>query len=146
MTDIRAQLVSMGGGIILAVTIMVTLVFIFSFLMPQGNGTQLLIIIILSIISWVYFINCATEHLKLTESELIYSSMLTRTQRIAFEDIEAYKLTDLGVQLNGSMYVLEIQHAEKKQPVEISLGPCWRRHELRQFIKTLGTILEEINT
>jgi len=145
LTEARAQMMTIGGTVILAATIIMTLVFFFSLFFPRGNGLQFVIIVVLTLVGWGFFINCATENLKLKDGFLVFKSMLGKTIRIELASIDSYKLTNFGLRLDGNMYLIEVEHEEKDEPEQIWLSPCWKRRELQMFCNTLGRALEEIN-
>ncbi len=146
LTDVRAQMMTMGGAIILAATIILTLVLIFSLFFPQGNGLQFVIIIALTIVGWGFFINCATERLAIKDGYLEFKSMLGKTIHIELVSVDSYKLTNFGLRLDGNMFLIEIEHEEKDAPEEIWLSPCWKRGDLAMFCNALGEALDEINS
>ncbi|MFZ6014861.1 MAG: hypothetical protein ACOYUZ_00710 [Patescibacteria group bacterium] len=145
LTDIRAQIVSIGGTIVLALTIVVTMVLAMSYLMPNGNGLQFLIILLLNLITWGFFLNCATERLSIKDNVLEYSSILSRAYRFDLEDIVAYKVSDLGLQFNGDKFLFTVELIDKDKPVEIGLGPCWKKQDVKRFFNTLDQVFDEMH-
>ncbi len=141
----KSDVMTTGGVVIVAVAIVISLVFILSLLFPRGNGLQLVIIIILTLVSWGFLLNCFTEKLAIEDGYLIYKSLMGKTVNIELSKIEAYKLTDLGVRLDGNMFLIELEHSDKDQALEIFLSPCWKKYDLMRFCDTLGTELEIIN-
>lgn len=146
MRDVRADMLTLGGALILAVAILMSLVFVMTLLFPRGNGLQLVIIIALTLVSWGFLLNCATEKLSLRGEQLIFSSMLSRTLILDLSKIESYKLVTLGLRLDGNMYLIEIEHEDNEVPEEIWLSPCWKKQDLKNFCDTLGVALEEVNS
>jgi hypothetical protein len=145
LTAVRARMMTVGGTVILAITIILSLVLIFTLLYPQGNGLQFVIIIALAMISWGFFLNCVTEKLKLEDGFLIFSSLVGRTVRLDLTQVDSYKLTTFGLRLDGNMYLIEVEHEDSEEPEEIWLSPCWEKQDLVRFCKTLGLALEEVN-
>ncbi len=142
LNDVRSNLVSPGGALILAVTIVLTLFLAMSLVLPALDGLQTAIFAMLAFVCWGYLLNCSSEKLRLEDGVLQYRAMMGRSHSYPLEIIRGFRLTDLGVSLNGSMYVLEISLEDKTRPVQISLGPCWKKRDLVKFIKTLGQNLE----
>ncbi len=143
--DVRARMMTIGGTLILAIIIILTLVFALNLLFPRGNGVQFVIITALSVIGWGFFLNCVSEHLKLDDGYLEFSSLIGRTIKISLQDIISYKLTDYGVRLDGNMYLLEVTHSKKSKPEEIWLSPCWNNKELSAFCVALDNALDEFD-
>ncbi|MDF1496672.1 MAG: hypothetical protein P1P90_01255 [Patescibacteria group bacterium] len=145
LTEAGAQMMTLGGTLILATTIILTLVLILSLFFPRGNGLQFVIIIALTIVGWGFFINCATERLSIKENQLIFKSLIGKAIRIDIANIDSYKLTNYGLRLDGNMYLIEIEHDGKDQPEEIWLSPCWKSKDLSLFCNTLGRAMEDVN-
>ncbi|MHB8830832.1 MAG: hypothetical protein ACYC44_01850 [Patescibacteria group bacterium] len=143
VTEIRANFISLGGGVILAITIVATLFLVFSLLIPMVAPLQLAIIAILALACWIYAINRFSERFRLIDGDLEFNIALGRSQKFKLEQVTALRLTNLGWSLNGDFYVLEIGLAERNQPIQIGLGPCWRRQDLTAFIDTVGRSLEK---
>ncbi|MBD3281793.1 hypothetical protein GF391_03540 [Candidatus Uhrbacteria bacterium] len=141
----KANMMTPGGAIILAAAIIISLVFVLSLFFPRGNGLQFVIITALTLVSWGFLLNCATERLTLAEGLLIYKSLIGRTVTIELKKIDSYKLTDLGLRFDGNMFLIEIEHEDKEEPEEILLSPCWNKADLTLFCDTLVMVLEEIN-
>lgn len=146
VSHVKADLITLGGGIILAATIILTLVFVLTLIYPKGNGLQFVIIASLTLVSWGFLLNCSTESLSLENGYLQFKSFIGRTVRIELDKINSYKLTDLGVTLDGNMFLIEVAHEDDEKPVEIFLSPCWKKSDLKDFCGRLGLLLEEINS
>ncbi|MFA6099896.1 MAG: hypothetical protein WC750_03390 [Patescibacteria group bacterium] len=142
VTEIKADFMTLGGGVILAVTIIATFFLIFSLLVPMVEQLQLVIIALLTGACWLYLVNRFSEGFKLREEQLEFDTALGRRQIFKLNEIIGLRLTDLGWSLNGDFYILEISTAEKRRPMQIGLGPCWRRPELSAFVRTIGKKLE----
>lgn len=145
LTTARANMITPGGSVILAVAIVITLVFILSLFFPRGNGLQFVIIIALTVVSWGFLLNCATETLALEDGWLVFKSLIGKTVNIELSKIDSYKLTNLGLRLDGNMFLIEIEHEDRDEPEELFLSPCWKREDLARFCDTLGMALEEVN-
>lgn len=143
VTEVCANFISLGGGVILAITIVATLFLIFSLLIPMVEPLQLAIMAILALACWIYAINRFSERFRLIDGDLEFNIILGRSQKFKLEQVTALRLTDLGWNLNGDFFVLEIGVAERNQPIQIGLGPCWRRQDLTSFIATIGQLLEK---
>lgn len=142
LNDTRSDIVSPGGGLILAVTILLTMFLIMSLLAPVLDGLQTVILAMLTLVCWGYLLNCTTERLRLEDGYFEFKAALGRTYKFPLETIRGFRLTDLGVSLNGSMYVLEMNLEERSRPLQISLGPCWQKNNLVRFLKSLGQAME----
>ena len=144
LNDARAEIVTPGGGLILAVTILLTLFLVMSLFMPTLDGLQTVILGMMSIVCWGYMLNCATERLRLEDGQFEFKAALGRSYKFPLETIRGFRLTDLGVSLNGSMYILEMNLEERIHPLQISLGPCWQKTNLIRFLKSLGQAMEDV--
>jgi len=145
LTDVRAQVVSPGGAVILAVAIILTLILFFSLYIPSIQGMQFVIVAVLTIGCWGYLLNSFTETLRVENGRLEFRAWMSRTKHIDLQDVNGIKLTDLGIRLNGDQYLFEVLTTQDSKPVQISLGPCWDRRHLMNFIKTMQILLDELN-
>jgi len=144
VNDVKAGIMTLGGALILAIVIIVTLIFVLNFLFPRGNGMQFIIIASLFVIGWGFYLNCVSERLKLNETELLFTSLIGKTIRIPLHDIISYKLTDFGIRLDGNTYLLEVAHSQKRKPEEIWLSPCWDNKDLAAFCSALNNALDNL--
>ncbi|MFA6503730.1 MAG: hypothetical protein WCT54_02125 [Patescibacteria group bacterium] len=144
ISEIKADFMTLGGALILAITISVTPFLLFSLMLPAIDGLQLAIIAILTGACWLYLVNRFSEKLKLENEMLEFKAVLGRVQRFNLNEIATLRLTALGWSLSGDFFLLEVENHEGR-PSQIGLGPCWRRSDLSAFIRTVGTTLEEFN-
>ena len=141
--DIKADLITPGGSIILAVTIIMSLVLTLSFIVPSIAGVQLAIVAVLTFACWMYLLNAATERLLVNDEIIEYKSLLTHGRRFNLTEVQAYKLTNLGIRLNGDFYIFELTIVKKTKPVEIGLGPCWHQNQLIGFCNAIDMKLRK---
>jgi len=142
--EARADMVSPCGALILAVTIIMTLVTIFSIIMPRFDGMQTFIVVFLTLACWGFLLNSFTERLRLKNGVLEYRAIFGRSHHHPITNIRGFKLTDLGLSLNGVQYQLELQLADDTRPAIISLGACWQRRQLMKFARTISMDLEAL--
>ncbi len=145
LTEIQAEALSAAGAIILGVTILITLILVFSLLFPSLEGLQTFVVIILALICWGYLLNSFTEKLKLTDQTLEFSAILSKHQSIQLNEVLGFKLSDLGLNMSADRYAFEISIIGKNKPIIISLGPCWDKAKLSAFINTFGQKLEKLD-
>ena len=145
LDEAHADMMSPCGTLILAVTIIMTLVLIFSVLLPRFDGMQTLIVIILTLGCWGFLLNSVSESLRLKEGIFEYRALLGHAHHYSLHDIRGFKLTDLGLSLNGIQYQIELQIADDSRPVIISLGACWQRKQLMRFARTVSLDLEALS-
>jgi len=144
LDEAHADMMSPCGTLILAVTIVMTLVLIFSVLLPRFDGMQTLIVIILTLGCWGFLLNSFSERLRLKEGMLEYRALFSQAHHYPLQDIRSFKLTDLGLSLNGIQYQIELQVADYSRPAVISLGACWQRKQLMRFARTVSLDLEAL--
>lgn len=145
VTEIRSSVMTPAGTLILAVTIVMSLVLAFSLFMPRLDGVQTFIIIMLTLACWGYAVDCFTERLRLDGGVMEYRARLSRSHVFDLQDIRAFKLTDMGPHLSGVQYQFEVTTAGERKPVLIGLGPCWQRADLVRFVRTVSQELESLS-
>ncbi len=141
---VRAQMATLGGAILLAVCITVTLVLLFSLVIPRMNGSQQLIVVLLSVGTWMYFLNSVSERIALEDEVLEVRSLLGRTHRFSLSEIQSIRVMERGLRLDGAPFLIEIQTVNRSKPREIALGPCWKEGQLKEFSDVLTQELQKI--
>jgi hypothetical protein len=136
----RAELVSLGGAVLLSLCMIITAVFIMVMYSPGVTGIQRLIGVILFVGVWAYFLNSVTERLSLCGSVLTYTSLLNRTRSIPLDDLDAMILTHEGLNLERGIESIELRRPGKR-PDKIPLGPCWQRNKLEGFLRSVDRAL-----
>ena len=144
VTEIRASVMSPAGTLILAVTIVMSLVLVFSLSMPRLDGVQTFILVALTLASWAYALGCFTERLRLEGGVMEYRAWLSRAHTFELQEVRVFKLTDLGPHLSGVQYQFEVTTVEERKPVLIGLGPCWQRSDLVRFARSVSRELEDM--
>lgn len=143
--EIKADFMTLGGGIILSVTILTTLFFIFALLVPKIDRLQLAIVAMLTGACWLYLVNRFSEKFKIGDGVLQYDSILARQKNFKLEEVTHLRLMSMGWSLSGDFYVLEIGVIGKQAPEQVGLGPCWNQRRLSSFVRSVGYMLEEEN-
>lgn len=144
LVHIRAELVSLGGAVLLAVCLLITTLFILAVFLPASSGAQKFIALILFVASWVYFANSIIEELTLYNREVVCRTSLTRRKIIPLDDLEAMVLTHQGFNLERGIETIEFKLYGKKTE-NVALGPCWQHHKLEQFMASVAEVLKNPN-
>jgi len=137
---IRAELVSLGGAVMLAICLLVTALLIMTLYSPAATGMQRIIAIVLALTSWVYLARSASEELSLTGETITYRAFAARTRDISMADVETMLLIHQGLNLERGIETIEFR-LRGKRAEHIGLGPCWQRHKLEAF---LGSVEEAL--
>lgn len=132
----RAELVSLGGAVLLAICMVVTAVFIMVMYAPGVTGAQQVIAIALFVGAWLYFLNSVTERISLCGSTLTYRSALGGTRNYPLTELDAVILTHEGLNLERGIESVEFRRAGKR-PEKVALGPCWQRNKLEGFLRSV---------
>jgi len=141
--DIKSSVFSLGGGISLAIVIVLTLIVILSWITPILLSSQLLIVSLLFFAGWFYFINIITERIVLKKDSLSFQRFFGHDHTIYLHDIEYFKFNDLKLTLNGYFYSFEIRTFSDSKIKELGLGPCWNRQEIILFVNLVNKILKD---
>lgn len=139
---VQAEIVSIGGSIMLAICMLVTTLLIMALYSPDVTGLQRSIAIILTIAAWTYLFRSSTEELVLVGEEITYRAKLARTRTVSLSDLESMVLIHQGLNLERGMETVEF-HLFSKRVEHVSLGPCWQRHKLEAF---LGSVEEALHS
>lgn len=136
VTCVRANVVSLGGGVILSVAILLTTAAGATYFFSDVTNLQRVILFLFAIGSWIYFIDCISERLTYINNVLEFSSLCSRTARVSLESVQSVFLIHQGFNLERGMESLEIC-CEGKESKRIDLGPCWQRNILESFLLTI---------
>ena len=142
LRDVRAGIFSVGGALVLAICLAVTVLAVLALSLPTVTSTQRLIAVVFALAAWAYFISSSTERLQLVDKRIRYSSMFGRDVSIPIEDLESMLLVHQGFNLERGIETIEFRR-RGQEPQQIALGPCWQRHELEAFLHSVEEMLNE---
>lgn len=131
---------SLGGGILLAICVIISALFYMVMTAPDLTSVQRFIAIILFIGSWAYFLNSTTERLSCVGKTLTFKSALNTTRRIPLDELDALILRHEGFNLERGIESLELRR-DDHPPDRIALGPCWQQRKLESFVQSVGRAL-----
>lgn len=137
----KAELVSLGGAVLLAICMLLSAVFIMVLFSPMVTGVQEFIATILFLAVWAYFLDSITERLSLVGREIVFKAMLSRTRRLPVEELEGITLVHQGLNLEQGIETIEFRQYDKKAD-RVSLGPCWQRNKLEGFLHSVEGVLQ----
>jgi hypothetical protein len=134
--QVRARTVSLNGGVILGLCILLTAFFIATLLSQQMETGQAILFGLLTIMSWAYFADSATERLCLVSDTIVRKSALHRTTRIKLDDIESLLLVHEGLNQEIGIESITARYRDGSNE-RLALGPCWRRTDLESFLESV---------
>lgn len=129
----RAQIVSLGGAVLLALCLLGTAGLLVALAHPMVTALQRGITGIIGISFWVYLIQSATEELVLWGNGVVLRARFRRSRRFAFADIRSLAVYDRGLNSERGVFTLEV-HVFGKEVERVSLGPCWSARSLEGFV------------
>jgi hypothetical protein len=136
----HAELVSLGGAILLALCMFLAAAFIAVSTMSNTTPIQRFIVGILLFASLAYLINSVTEKLMLQGRTLVFDALLSSKREIPLDDLEGMILTHEGFNLEKGIVTIEFRQYDRK-PDKVSLGPCWQRSKLEAFMRSIQKVL-----
>lgn len=137
---VRSEFVSVGGGILFGLFIIVIALFIMVMRSPDTTSAQRFIAVVLLIASIAYVVNSLTERLTFVGNILTYDSLLSSKRAIPLDELEAVILTHEGFNLEKGMQSLEF-HRVGHKPDRVALGPCWQERKLEAFITSVSAAM-----
>lgn len=140
--DVRAEAISLGGIILLALCVMVSFVALLMLASPAITSAQRAIVGILAVGSWLYAFDSLSERLMLVNQEVHFSALFTRRRMIPLVELEAMILVQQGFNLEQGMQSIEFRRVGY-EPDRITLGPCWRRYRLEDFLHSVELALHD---
>ncbi len=140
MREVNAKIVSINGGVVLALCLLVTTIAIASALVQNGSGSQTVLFAMLSFASWVYLIDAVTEKLRLCGRDIVFSSAITAPKTVTLDGIRTIMLRHEGLNANVGVESVTIKMKDGKSQ-RLPLGPCWRRRELEAFLDSVSAAM-----
>lgn len=137
---VQAELVSLGGGVMLAICLVVTAILVMALYSPDVTGMQRTIAIILAVAAWLYLFRSSTEELTLVGQEITYRAKLARTRTVSLRELESMLLVHQGLNLERGIETIEFRLFSRKVE-HLSLGPCWQRNKLEAFLGSVEDAL-----
>lgn len=142
LTDVRARVTSIGGGIVFAICLAVTALFIITLSTPSVTSSQRIIVFMLTVATWGYLLSSSTERLCLRDRSIVYTSILGRKKIVPLVDLDEMLLVHQGFNLERGIETIEFRRHEK-DPERLALGPCWHRHELEAFLHSVEEAMND---
>lgn len=140
--EVRAELVSISGALILSTCIMLTILLYIGWQIPTISRTQLAILAFLVAISWMYLADSATERFCLVDRSILFTSLLTKDRTIKLSDLDSLLYVHNGFNLERGIDSVEFRRRGKR-PDRVALGPCWQRHKLEDFLHSVEQALQD---
>ncbi len=146
---IRAQFLSIGGGILLAVVLLIATLTAEVFISPGANLFERVLLIVLFLLAVAYSLDSWSEVLGLDGTTLFCDSWFKPRQ--SAELLVAQNILLVHEGLNSAIGIISIKfrYANKEERI-LSLGPLWHRHHLEQFLKKVEqrtgkrTVVEQV--
>lgn len=133
---VGAKLVSLNGGIVLAICLVLTAVTAASIMAESFVASQTILFVILSVASWVYLIDSVSEKLSLEGKNIVRTSAIARRMSINIRDIKSMLLRHEGLNQQVGIESLTTEYQDGSTE-RMPLGPCWRRSDLEAFLESV---------
>ncbi len=142
MDRIRAQVVSLGGGILGGLfLVLFVLLWIVTHLGVRHlvwEGTLVLFMLGMG----AYVVDAASEMLEIVQGEVIFTGLLTRRRTVSLFGVEEVLLVHEG--LNPEWGIETVTFRRTDGDVQrLALGPLWRRRELEAFLGHLEILCRD---
>jgi hypothetical protein len=141
VTSVRARLVSLDGGILLAACLLLTAFFAAALLANALELTQRLLLGVLTVAAWVYLFDSVSERIDLVGQVVVRSSFLQRHSEIAVSDMRQLILVHEGLNQAVGIASLVVRYQDGREE-RLALGPCWRQRELQAFIRSVERVMQ----
>ncbi|HWQ99885.1 MAG TPA: hypothetical protein VN397_03510 [Candidatus Methylomirabilis sp.] len=147
--QVRAKLVSLNGGVVLSICILLTALAVAAGFTNSFASSQTMLLAVLTVGAWIYLLDSSTERLSLIGDTIVRASVLGRRSVIKLDDIAALLLVHEGLNQEVGIESLTARYHDGREE-KLPLGPCWRRRELEAFLssveKAMGKtkLLEEV--
>jgi hypothetical protein len=147
--QIQARLLSLGGGILLALAILFTTFLLTALFLERTITGQVILFGLLTVAIWMDLRESATERLAMIGRTIKRTSFIGRPVTIRLDDLKELLLVHEGLNMNTGTESITARYRDGREE-RLPLGPCWRRTDLEAFLssveKELGDrkLLEEV--
>ena len=133
---VTAKLVSLNGGIVLSLCILVTTIALAMALAAGASAPQTILFILLTFASWVYLVDGCTEKLILNGSSIVLTSAIGAPRVLNLAEVRSLVLRHEGFNATVGVESITVTTVEGKRS-RLPLGPCWRHRELESFLSSV---------
>jgi hypothetical protein len=137
---VSAKLVSLNGGVVLAVCLLLTIVTVASVMARSFVASQTALFVVLTIASWIYLIDSVSESLRLEGEQIVRTSVIGRSVIVDIGNIKSLLLKHEGLNQQVGIESLTVTYRNGKTE-RLPLGPCWRRRELEAFLASVESVM-----
>ncbi len=137
----HARLISLHGGVILAICILFTAFFIAAVLATRLTGVQSALFGVLMVAAWIYLLDAATERLSFANNLLERASFLGRHIQVPVGGTDTLLLVHEGLNQEVGIDSIVIRRATGREE-RLPLGPCWRKRDLEAFLRSVEQAME----
>lgn len=133
MSRIRAQILSLGGGILLSLLGVLLIILWIGAHIPTRNIWLEGALIAFIGAMLLYTIDGASESLTLREDTLIFDGWLTRRRKLSLHGVARILLVHEGLNPEWGIETLTFEHTDGSRE-RLPLGPLWRRTDLETLL------------
>jgi hypothetical protein len=150
MKRIRAQIISLGGGVLLAIALLLAALLLVAFMLSSVSRFESIFLLFLTGACLLYFVDSLTEVMMFDQGVLIFDSLLKRRRRVDLSMIHEILFIHEGLNLEHGIESLIFRRSDGDVVARFDLGPLWRRSALESFLheveRTLGRtkLLQEV--
>lgn len=137
MLRVKARLISIGGGLLAGVVLVVlALAYVATISAGSSLVQRAVVWLILTAIA-LYLVDAWTEHLDLEKGTVIFDSLLKRRQFVDLDQTDEILLVFEGLNLEFGIWTIRFRRdAEERR---FSLGALWHRRDLERFMRAIET-------
>jgi hypothetical protein len=137
---IRAKLISLGGGVLCAVSLLLFALMFAAFMARDVSAIQQALLFFLLAAVGVYLVDSWSEWLSFDGSRLTFDSWFKRKRTVSLTDIDEILLVHQGLNLDRGIISLQFRRPDG-DAARFSLGPLWRERDLEAFLRTVEKTL-----
>ena len=131
-----AKLISLNGGFVLAVCIVLSAITLASAHTGRLAMSQAFLFLFLSLASWIYLIDSVSERICLNKNTIERTSLIGRSMTVPLKDVNELLLKHEGLNTSIGIESLTVSYTDGKEE-RIPLGPCWRHRDLETFLESV---------
>ena len=141
MREVRAELVSLGGGVVFAICMLFTMALVAMASGPLASTAQVIAMFLVMLAAWAYLCDSCMERLQVNHDVVeLHAGIGRRTRRVSLMGVKRISLVHEGFNLEQGMESLQFERAGG-EVIRLPIGPCWRQRTLQVFIRSVESVL-----
>lgn len=140
MYRVQARLISLGGGLLAGVSLVVMALLYVATISAGSSTIQRAVVWLVMAALALYLADAWSEHLDFDEGTIAFDSLLKRRQSVDLDQADEVLLFYEGLNLERGIWTVRLRRRDADE-VRFALGALWHRRDLERFMRKIETAL-----